>query len=318
MSAELIDIILSYLCPRRKIAFSRTCRAYKAAYLAHMYSICKKAIARFDVDPERLMKALLKTGAIITGSVPTAVLTGDEFIANNLDIMVPASSGETMRIFMRHEFGFTLEDTNVHQGARGTMRMEYTFKKEGHTVILRVATGENPLVPLMLSDSTITMNFISPWGIFCPYPQLTLWKRGMMNHFTEDDRDSKTSKTYLRIMKSFHKYNGRGFDQGSNPNAWQTSATHKCYLSAICPHTIRTLYDSSGLFVKFGIQRHLRSYLSDTIRYNDKYTVVWSLGGDFCNQPVLYHRAFSESHKIYPRVSTYAPRGRKKQILKHV
>ncbi|KAJ7028259.1 hypothetical protein C8F04DRAFT_1188798 [Mycena alexandri] len=220
----------------RRISFSRTCRAYRAAYLFHIFSKCKTSIAEFDLDPESLMTMLVKTRGIIIGSVPLYVLTGEESVAKNLDILVPASSEATMKIFLRSEFGYSITDTNLHHGAHGTLRMEYTYQKRRHTIMLRVATGENPLVPLMLSESTLTMNFISPWGLFCAYPQLTLRRRGLLNHFTEDEHDAKSSKTYLRVTNTFNKYQKEGFDLRPNPSAWcghwvEVFATIRCCIT---------------------------------------------------------------------------------------
>ncbi|KAJ7709298.1 hypothetical protein B0H16DRAFT_1745941 [Mycena metata] len=243
---------------------------------------------------------LAKTKGIIIGSVPLYVLTGGESVAKGLDILVPASSEATMKIFLRSEFGYSLTDTNIHRGAHGTLRMKYTYQKGRKTIMLRVATGENPLVPLMFSETTLTMGFISAWGVFCGYPKLTLWRRGLLNHFTDDDHDEKTGKSYLRVTAAVNKFQNEGYNLSANPGQWQ-GPLHRCYTSAICTHTIRSLYDPSGLFVSFGVREHQRAYISHAIRYDDRYTVVWSLGGNFCHDPVLYHKAFSQSQRIYPR-----------------
>ncbi|KAJ7661399.1 hypothetical protein DFH06DRAFT_988100 [Mycena polygramma] len=253
-----------------------------------------------------LLKMLLKTSSIIVGSVPIAILTNASFDPSDLDILVPASSEGTMKILLSTSFGYCQTGSKIMDGAQDTLRVEHTFAKEGNTVRLRVTAGENATVSLMLSHSTIAMNFISAWGIFCAYPQLTLKNRAMFNHFTEEEHEFRRWSSHQRMMASFDKYVKRGITFGVDASTWYGTerSQHRCYATPLCPLSTRSLYDPSSMFIRFPTHDSGdQGALAKSIRYDDKYTVIWSLGGCFCHEPVLYHRAFSQSKKIYGQVS---------------
>ncbi|KAJ7169019.1 hypothetical protein C8R46DRAFT_1218386 [Mycena filopes] len=285
LSFELISIIMENLGPLRMVSFSKTCRKYRSAYVAHMHSKTKKEISKFAIDPRELMRVLLKTGGIIVGSIPIRILTNGKFEPNNMDIIIPASADETTKILMDTKFNYQLTGAEVMKGTNNALKRELTFSKGSLIIKIRVATGENALVPLMLSHSTIAMNYITIQPIHL-------------------------ATNYERLIKSFDKYALRGVQFATNASTWYDHTKHKCYKSPLCSHTIRTLYDGGSMFIRFPDIRHQRRYLTAVIRYNEKHTVIWSLGGNYCNDPDLFHRAFATSQKIFPRPF----RGEERQI----
>ncbi|KAJ7164304.1 hypothetical protein C8R46DRAFT_1220815 [Mycena filopes] len=310
LSFELISIIMENLGPLRMVSFSKTCRKYRSAYVAHMHSKTKKEISKFAIDPRELMRVLLKTGGIIVGSIPIRILTNGKFEPNNMDIIIPASAEETTKILMDTKFNYQLTGAEVMKGTNNALKRELTFSKGSLIIKIRVATGENALVPLMLSHSTIAMNYVSPWGIFSAYPQLTLLNRSLFNRSINLECGDSLATNYERLIKSFDKYALRGVQFATNASTWYDHTKHKCYKSPLCSHTIRTLYDGGSMFIRFPDIRHQRRYLTAVIRYNEKHTVIWSLGGNYCNDPDLFHRAFATSQKIFPRPF----RGEERQI----
>ncbi|KAJ7024538.1 hypothetical protein C8F04DRAFT_1192350 [Mycena alexandri] len=300
LSIELISVIIGNLGPMRMISFSRTCRKYRAAYLTHIHSETKKEISRFDIDPEDLMRALLKTGGIVVGSIPIRVLTGGNFKPSDLDIIVPASAEDTIKVLIATKFGYSSTGSEVLKGVNPSLRVEHTFRKKSLVIKIRVAKGENAVVPVMLSHSTIAMNYISPWGIFSAYPQLTLANRALFNHYTDDEFGDSLGINYRRVVEIFDKYSNRGIQFAMDASPWYNTSAHKCYSSSLCTHTIRTLYDKGSIFIRFPGREHQRKYLSNVIRYNERHTVVWSLGGNYCNQADIFHRAFSISQRVFP------------------
>ncbi|KAJ7642483.1 hypothetical protein DFH06DRAFT_1137493 [Mycena polygramma] len=306
LSPELISMIICNMDPTAKITFSKTCKQHRASYAAHILSATKKAIAKFKIDGEALLKIMLKTSSIIVGSVPIAVLTNAHFEPSDLDLLVPASSEGTMKVLLSSNFGYHHTSSKIMEGIQDTLRVEHTFKKETNTVRLRVTSGENAAVSLMLSHSTIAMNFISAWGIFCAYPQLTMKNRAMFNHFTEEEHEYRRWSSHQRMMASFEKYVKRGIEFGVDASTWYDRSQHRCYATPLCPLSVRSLYDRSTMFVRFPTHESLEGgSLARTVRYDDRHTVIWSLGGCFCSEPVLYHRAFSQSKKIYGQAVEY-------------
>ncbi|KAJ7722047.1 hypothetical protein B0H16DRAFT_1334957, partial [Mycena metata] len=123
---------------------------------------------------------MLSTSSIIAGSVPANILTGGSFAPNDLDVVTPASEEDTM-IAMLKNYGFELVEAKVPRGMQGSLRMLYTLEKNETPIRLWISTSENPTVPIMLTATTFVMNFISPWGIYCAYPRMTLTERGLLN-----------------------------------------------------------------------------------------------------------------------------------------
>ncbi|KAJ6477943.1 hypothetical protein C8R47DRAFT_1075282 [Mycena vitilis] len=312
LSPEIISMILHHMDPNRKITFSRTCKQLMAAYRAHIFNVTKKLIASFDLDADAVLMAMLKTNSIIVGSLPVAVLTDASFKPNNIDFLVPASSEGTMKVILSSQFGYSEISSKMMDGAHDSLRVEHKFTRGAHVINLRATAGENATVALMLSHSTIAMNFISAWGIFCAYPQLTLVKKAMFNHFTEDEHEFKRWSSHQRMMTSFEKYVKRDIEFGVDSSTWYARLRHRCYASPLCPLSTRSMYDRSTLFVRFPIRGPgTAGPLANSIRYDERHTVIWSLGGCFCNEPILYHRAFSHSKKIYGRVRDNSPTNQK-------
>ncbi|KAJ7023293.1 hypothetical protein C8F04DRAFT_895028, partial [Mycena alexandri] len=187
----------------------RTCTTYRNAFKAHMLSKTYKAINAVDIPPADFMEAMLTTSSIIAGSVPANIRTGSRFTPNDLDIVTPASEEDTMLAILKR-YGFERTGNKTPRGMQGTLRMLYTLSKGKSTVRLWVASSENPTVPVMLTATTFVMNYISPWGIYCAYPRMTLTNRGLLNYFTDDGLDLDHEITYARIMQALNKYRLRG------------------------------------------------------------------------------------------------------------
>ena len=305
VSVEVLELIMVFAGPRTMLGLARTCRTFRNAFLAHMQSMTLRAITDFGLPARELMRCMLNTSSVIAGSVAANVITGSRYEPSALDVVTPASEEHSMRAVLGQNMGCTPVDSVLPTGMQGSMWMLYEFEKEGRSIRLWVAVGENASVPVMLTSTTFVMNFISPWGIYCAYPTLTLVRRGLVNHFTEADDDSNGDAFFSRVGPSFCKYVERGVVFEVNDRNWaDTLKKHRCFTSATCPHTIRSLYDRSGLHISFPVAFDgLHDRATQNIRLDNNHTTIWSLGGGYCNEPLLYHAAFSQSKTLYSRVS---------------
>ncbi|KAJ7746069.1 hypothetical protein B0H16DRAFT_1726676 [Mycena metata] len=248
------------------------------------------------------MEALLTTSSIVAGSVPANILTGGSFNPNDLDVVTPASEEDTMLAILEG-YGFSKIDAKNPRGMQGSLRMVYTLEKSDRTIRLWIASSENPTVPVMLTATTFVMNFISPWGIFCAYPRMTLTKRGLLNYFTDEGRNADHEITYARVMRALNKYTARGVSFQVDDRNWPDMArNHTCFVSSSCTQTTRNLYDSAGLHISFPVEYDgFKRYFAENTRLNSSQTTIWSLGGHFCGSPVLYHRAFSRNVRLHTK-----------------
>ncbi|KAJ7768500.1 hypothetical protein B0H16DRAFT_1716490 [Mycena metata] len=291
------------LGPWSMLNFSLTCRTYNSAFKSHMLSITYQSMNRFELPPERFMRIMLATSSIIAGSVPANILSGNNFLPRDLDVITPSSREDSMRNIFTDELGFTLHGSTAPVGLQDTTRIVHTYKKHDKSVRVWIASGENPSVPVMLTTSTFVMNFISPFGIYCAYPRLTLLKRAIINHFTDEGHDSRFDFTYRRVNETFEKYAERGVKFEVNDRNWSdTVRNHICYVSSTCTRTTRNLYDTWGMQIPFPvIYPGVQPVVAKNTRLDSAHTTIWSLGGDYCDDPVLYHRAFSQSKNLYVR-----------------
>jgi hypothetical protein len=304
-SAELISMIIEYADPIDALNFGRTCKTYRTAFKTHMLSLTYRALNEFHLPPRRFMRAMLLTSSIIAGSVAANIVSGNRYEPSDLDIVTPASEETSMKSILRQEMGFRIIDEGVPTGMQGSLRMLYEYVKHGKSVRLWIASGENSTVPVMLTSTTFVMNFISPWGVYCAYPTLTLIQRGLVNRFTDDRDDSPGKTTFCRLSTGFDKYTERGVTFEVCDKPWQdNNRKHKCFVSPTCTHTMRSLYDNAGLHIDFPVQyEDGESLIAGRTRYDSSHTTIWSLGGQHCEVPGLYQKAFAQSKPLFIYVS---------------
>lgn len=307
LSAEIVSYIMDLAGPAASNRLSRTCKSFDASFKTHMLSKTYQVLNDFDLPPREFMRYLALTSSVIAGSVPANILAGDKFEPSDLDVITPASEEHSMQTVMEETIGFKLINIVVPGGMQGTLRRVYVYRHNGKHVRLWIATGENPIIPIMLTATTFVMNFITPWGIYCAYPSLTLRSRGIINRYTDSERGSHDSIDYQRTTDVLHKYISRGVAFETDDKKWPDLVRiHKCHRSPTCPHTLRSIGDGSGLHIPFpveyeGFARHGPNSIVPTINQ----TTTWSIGGDFCTNSKLYVRAFSVSKPVCVKVNIY-------------
>jgi hypothetical protein len=295
-------MIMEMLGPMAIFSFARTCKMFRAAYKNYLRSKTYQYLNRYLLRPEEFMKAMILTSSIIAGAVPLSVLTGNNLETNELDIMTPSSEEHSMQNVLQPDMGFTLTATVVPRGMQGALRILHVYEKDTKTIRLWISSGENPTIPVLLTSTTFMMNFISPRGVYCAYPKLTLAKRALVNHFTDDGDSTEEPDTFTGLTQTICG----GINSADDDTKWpDVMRRHRCFISATCPHTMRTLYDTSGLFLTFDTkQGSSQQWHAARHACMDRHqTTVWSLGGAHCNDLDLYQKAFAQSKSIYNRVS---------------
>ncbi|KAJ7021221.1 hypothetical protein C8F04DRAFT_1274053 [Mycena alexandri] len=283
VSFEVISIIMTLLGPWSMLNFSLTCKSYNSAFKTHMLSITYQSLNKFEIPPEMFMRIMLATSSIIAGSVAANILSGNNFKPSDLDVIAPSSQEDSMRTIFTETLGFTEDGSTVPNGLQDTARMVHSYKKNESSVRLWIASGENPTVPVMLTASTFVMNFITPWGIYCAYPRLTLLKRAIINHFSDDGPNSRFDLAYTRVGAAFDKYTARGVSFAVDDRSWtDTCKSHRCYVSPTCTHTTRNIYDPWGMHIPFPVTYEgVAPYIAKNTRFDSTHTTIWSLGGDY-------------------------------------
>jgi hypothetical protein len=113
-----------------------------------------------------------------------------------------------------------------------------------------ISRARSEIDPIFHFHSTLVMNYIAPYGLVCLYPELTLRRRGLINH----------REVPRRVAHCITKYRDRGFDLQTDPNAWQETRDHVCGIDPVCPNSRRHLYDDSIYFIGFERDEGLQEY----------------------------------------------------------
>ncbi|KAJ7474498.1 hypothetical protein B0H11DRAFT_2236183 [Mycena galericulata] len=247
-------------------------------------------LAKCGVDPALLLRSLGRTRAVISGSVPVAVLTNLPFTPNDVDMYVPEAEETAMLKALEDEQGFYRDATvNMRYPDHLGFSTIHWYQKGDYKINVIVVIGDNALVVLLKFHSTIVMNFVSFHGIFCAYPELTEHNMGLASPAFWMEGPS-----FRRKKEGIEKYRARGAEMYTKLTDISAFASHECGVDANCPSTVRYMHDGKGKFVPlFAHRRSTTTSIFDA--YDGRSSVVWSLGGGTCGQAEKFHDLFSHS-----------------------
>ncbi|KAJ7471244.1 hypothetical protein B0H11DRAFT_1730552 [Mycena galericulata] len=238
------------------------------------------------------MEILYTTRSIISGSTPLAIISGGTFVPNDLDIYVPASEENSLLTLLETTLEFHTDSTipgDELYGRRSCLKSIrwLTTTKNNKRLNIMTCMGDSALLAVFDFHSTIVMNFISAYGLYCAYPHLTIAKKGLPAT-SEFGRPRGR-----RIRTCFQKYTNRGYAIKETLNEHLPAIGHTCFVHPYCPLTIRTVYDGHAAFVRF------RNPIQDSniggLIYDEKHSALWTLGGSACNHLGMHHNSFAQS-----------------------
>jgi hypothetical protein len=162
-------------------------------------------LSRCGVEPIPLLKSLGLTRALISGSVPVEALTNLPFLPNDVDIYVPLTGKEAMEVVI-DDMDFTCDKASDSRYPKqlGIETIKW-FSKGPYKINLMVVKGPNPLTAIFKFHSTVVMNFISFHGLYCAYPDMTLYKLSIVN-----TKYLLNVHTFRRMMACLTRYRARG------------------------------------------------------------------------------------------------------------
>ncbi|KAJ7429598.1 hypothetical protein B0H11DRAFT_1766922 [Mycena galericulata] len=229
-----------------------------------------------------MLRELGRTDSVISGSSLVPILTGADFTPNDLHVYVPKAK-ESQMLLAIEGMGFTNQRTEArtYSNITGIIRVHWLTKAD-HIINIVVVDGENALIAILYFHSTIVMNFLSTHGLFCIYPDLTLYRLSIFSNMTMLDNFTRE-----KHEDCFAKYTQRSIIFAPSLRNFPEWSTHTCGQDPSCPHTIRSLHDGNGLFIP--LVSHLES--PQTVHnvplrmlYDGFTSVVWSLGGTACSE----------------------------------
>ncbi|KAJ7171231.1 hypothetical protein C8R46DRAFT_895624 [Mycena filopes] len=233
-----------------------------------------------------MLDILKNNRSIISGSSPLPALTALRFRPNDLDVYVPEERQEPMVRAMEHEFGFHhIRSQESHYDRNNSIVRVLWMARGTHILNLVIVKGDNAAIAPFLFHSTVVMNIVTPYGILCAYPDLTLQGYAIPNVNCLVDTTSR-----VRSLRCYRKYTERGVLYSYDLRALPGWEDHTCGSDKSCPATVRSLHDDGTLFVPFP-SRPSAGEVNDVIGLG-RHTVVWSLGGKSCTIDGAYTDSF--------------------------
>ncbi|KAJ7258988.1 hypothetical protein C8J57DRAFT_1643731 [Mycena rebaudengoi] len=235
LSIECQTTIIELLEPDGVLCIGRTSPYFHAVIRDLYLRRTHRAIARFGLDPDWVMKALDTTRSIICGAIPFAIILDEIMLPFRLEIICPSSAEETLLILLKDHAQL---EQNKHTTTynRNIYRGTHIMGPRERQLVIRVARGENAAVPVFFSPSTSAMNFVSAHGFFCSMPVLTL-----APHYCRQRVHARPPQQHTGVFKPTT-------DRSTQADM---EYPHRCNRSSVCASTVRSLYDTRGLLVYF-------------------------------------------------------------------
>ncbi|KAJ7041003.1 hypothetical protein C8F04DRAFT_1253506 [Mycena alexandri] len=203
------------------------------------------------------------------------------FTPNDVDVYTPETEETLMLEILREQLGFTVtKQVATAYPKRLSITRIYWLTKGTAKINLITVKGDNAVVPIFQFHSTLVMNKISCYGMFCAYPELTLNGIALVNTGVKLDTYSKR-----RTAECIEKYEKRGFTFKDQLGDYRQFHGHRCGENANCQKSVRTLGDGQGLFVPFTAHTEDKEGQTHTTvnTADGTNSVEWSLGGLSCN-----------------------------------
>ncbi|KAJ7441876.1 hypothetical protein FB451DRAFT_955794, partial [Mycena latifolia] len=151
---------------------------------------------------------LKTTRSIISGSVALLMVTDLHFEPGDIDIYVPTSQHDTALAIAERKLGFEARWSNVPTYDNNSEIKTVVHLQKGEKWMnLIVVKGEEPTIAVFQFHSTLVMNYLTAFGLYCAYPTLTLKGLGVAN-LPALLRDISSPG---RSIECFEKYRDRGF-----------------------------------------------------------------------------------------------------------
>jgi hypothetical protein len=246
LSMEILTKILETTSFIDIRSFAQTNRHNKTQTTLYHKHILVREIAKRGVNPSQIFQIMKSTGCVITGSIPLSLMFPQESSLphKHITMMVGSDSRDDLLNLLRERCDFNvnrverrpmwanIRDPNLTEGI-------FTLTKESFTIIITVSRTNHPIQPMFENDLTLDMNYVSPYGLTCAYPLLTLSRRSFLN----------LHEFPHHIPLSHLLYESAGFSIAKAIWIWKDFDDHECGDHGSCPFTVRSITDRDVMTV---------------------------------------------------------------------
>jgi hypothetical protein len=267
------------------LALRNTCKAMRTKIASLLQDNVIKMLKPFFHNPTAMIDAMRVTRSVISGSFALACFSPTRnWRPHDLDMYVSMSHVH-MLLEALVAFGNYIvmwgKPWIVNPQYRTSNIMEIISLSNGERKIDVIVSNSCALLPIFAFHSTIVMNFVSAYGLYCGYPSLTLNRTGIIHpHLYRHRHTLRRSET-----NALTKYMNRQY------LLTQEQSHDNCANHIKCTATIRSLSDQHSLWLPFLHSTHLSG--QDIFKHE---IVMWSLGGGPCKDRVKSSFAFVSAH----------------------
>lgn len=223
-----------------------------------VYNRVKEQLQNFHLDMGSTLKAMETHNAIISGSVALAVLfpSPPPFVPGDIDFYVPSTSCVEFTRFLTTSFAYVqiamgdvkLEELEAAYYAswdaiKGVRWYEHP---SGTKINLIETSSPSAMEAIPRFYTTLLMNVITPDGVGCAYPDLTLERVGVFNDVSSPSLDV-SFRVGMDALAA--KYERRGFHIlgiWTHEDVQTILQGHLCYQDRRCPLAKRGLRSNLG------------------------------------------------------------------------
>lgn len=251
------------------VLFRQSNRLHNSMVGGYFYERFLTIIAPFELEGLSFLKLLKKTGSIISGSAALLMLFPNAFVPGDLDIFVSSTEALILSMELTINYNFIFTQTmafgpNMYPHTAPVQAVHWLKNPTSNKQInIIVVTGKDPLEAIMYFNATHVMNFITPTGFGCAYPDLTLLKYSLIN----------VQGGTIENQQWYNKHKARGFRMKRSLTQCRGFAHHQCTVEPSCPGTSRHLRDSHMMFLEFKIEDRPMKH----VLHHYKGNIVWGL-----------------------------------------
>jgi hypothetical protein len=227
-------------------------------------------LAAFEIESVGFLATLRRRSAVVEGSAAVAVFTAGSIVPRDLNIFVPCGSLEVFASDIRSLSGPDRPYGTVSYIAKAPNYLErginqtivLAHNSTGALITVSESLSSQAVIPILLSPSTITMNYFSYSTFISAYPKLISRSLAMGNSLPQHTNypDSAWASRYL--LAGFRIVNSGGVRE--------IELRHRCFESLYCTRTRRCLIDPGCLVMPFTQDFVDRSRLEES-------SVTWRL-----------------------------------------
>ncbi|KAH6880236.1 hypothetical protein BKA70DRAFT_1447522 [Coprinopsis sp. MPI-PUGE-AT-0042] len=193
-------------------------------------------ISKFELEPATFLSALKRWDAIVGGSAAVAIFTAGEVEPRDLNIYVPYGN---LSDFARD--ATSKPNSPTYPWTVSTAKTD--SRKPRVAITISESLSKEATIPVMLSPSTITMNYFSHTTFVSAYPQLLGHLLAIGNSLPQHASYPDTVWASRYLLAGFRILGTRSISG--------LDGRHKCLESVHCTRTRRVLGDRGTLVMSF-------------------------------------------------------------------